>query len=205
MKEQVQKGILEPIPQQPTGEVIHYIPHHPVIREEAESTKIRIVYDCSAKSKPDEPSLNDCLETGAALQPLLFDILMRNRMEKLCVMGDIEKAFHQIRMREEDRDAQRVLWYNNVEEKKIFEYRFTRVIFGAGPSPYILGATLHKHLSKNIKNVFQIRLQHFWKTRMSTIFRTGEMMSKHLKGSKRKPLRLCKTEDSHYTSGTVTY
>lgn len=202
MKEQVQKGIIEPIPQQPTGEVIHYIPHHPVIRVEAESTKIRIVYDCSAKSKPDEPSLNDCLETGPALQPLLFDILMRNRMENM--MGDIEKAFHQIIMREEDRDAQRVLWYNNVEEKKIFEYRFTRVIFVAGPSPYILGATLHKLLSK-----YQERFPDTTRALLENTYiddvQDGEMMSKRLKGSKRKPLRLCKTEDSHYTSGTVTY
>ena len=50
-----------------TGEVIHYIPHQPVIREDAESTKLRIVYDCSAKQNPQQPSLNGCLETGPAL------------------------------------------------------------------------------------------------------------------------------------------
>ena len=50
-------------------------------------------------------------------------------------------------MHEEDRDDLRVLWFNNLDERKVVEYRFTRVIFGAAPSPYILGATLQKHLS----------------------------------------------------------
>ena len=30
--EQVQDGILEEIPDKPTGEIVHYVPHHPVIR-----------------------------------------------------------------------------------------------------------------------------------------------------------------------------
>ena len=84
---------------------MHYVPHHPVIRESAESTKTRIVYDCSFKARQQLPSLNDCLEKSPALQPLLFDILLRNRLKKLCVTGDIEKVFHQIRVHEEDRDA----------------------------------------------------------------------------------------------------
>lgn len=148
MEEQLQERILEPVPLKPTGEVVHYIPHQPVIREEAESTKLRIVYDCSAKQVPQLPSLNDCLETGPALQPLLFDILLRNRMRSHCVTGDIKKAFLQIRIDEQDRDAQRTLWYNNLTDMHIVEYRFTRVIFGAAPSPYILGATLQKHVKQ---------------------------------------------------------
>ena len=99
---------------------MHYVPHHPVIRESSESTKTRIVYDCSFKAKQQLPSLNDCLETGPALQPLLFDILLRNRLKKLCVTG--EKAFHQIRVHEEDRDALRVLWFNNFDERRVVEY-----------------------------------------------------------------------------------
>ena len=39
MQEQTESGILEPAPPQPTGEIVHYVPHHPVIRESAESTK----------------------------------------------------------------------------------------------------------------------------------------------------------------------
>ena len=146
MREQIERGTLEPAPTQPTGEIVHYVPHHSIIREEAESTKMRIVYDCSSKASQQLPSLNDCLETDPALQPRLFDILLRNRLNKLCVTGDIEKAFHQIGVHEDDRDAQRVLWFDNLDERKVVEYRFTRVIFGAAPSRYISGATLQKHL-----------------------------------------------------------
>ena len=49
MEEQLKEGILQPIPETPTGEVMHYIPHQPVIRDDAESTKMRIVYDCLAR------------------------------------------------------------------------------------------------------------------------------------------------------------
>ena len=48
MTDQVKEGILKEVPKKPTGEVIHYVPHQPVIREEAESTRMRIVYDCSS-------------------------------------------------------------------------------------------------------------------------------------------------------------
>ena len=144
MEQQLEEGILELVPEVPTGEVIHYIPHQAVIREEAESTKMRIVYDCSAKQNPQAPSLNDCLEVGPPLQPAIFDILLRNRLKPFCITGDIKKAFLQIKISPADRDALRLLWYDNLKERNIVQYRFTRVIFGSGPSPYILGATLEK-------------------------------------------------------------
>ena len=92
MPEQIQEGIIEEVPPKPIGEVLHYVPHHPVIREEAASTNLRIVYDCSAKGNCDKPSPNKCLETGPSLQPLLFDILLRNRMKYYCIIGDIKKT-----------------------------------------------------------------------------------------------------------------
>ena len=144
----MEEGILEVAPEIPTGEVIHYIPHQPVIREQAETTKMRIVYDCSAKTDPQVPSLNDCLEVGPPLQPLIFDILLRNRLKFLCITGDIQKTFLQIKVNPEDRDALRLLWYENLDLRTVVHYRFTRMIFGSGPSSYILGATLQKHVSQ---------------------------------------------------------
>ena len=43
---------------------------------------------------------------------------------------------------------QRTLWYNNLEDPLIKEFRCSRVIFGASPSPYILGATIERHLEQ---------------------------------------------------------
>ena len=40
----------------------------------------------------------------------------------------------------------RFLWYNEKGELEVF--RFTRVPFGAGPSPFLLNATLKHHLEK---------------------------------------------------------
>ena len=52
-----------------------YLPHRPMTRESAETTKIRIVYDASAKPNKDSVSLNESLETGPPLQNSLWDIL----------------------------------------------------------------------------------------------------------------------------------
>ena len=109
---------------------------------------MRMVYDCSAKANSQEPSLNDCLEVGPPLQPVIFDILIRNRLRLLCITGDIQKAFLQIKVDPRDRNALRLLWYENLDSRTVVQYRFTRVIFGSGPSPYILGATLKKHVSQ---------------------------------------------------------
>ena len=51
------------------------MPHMAVVREAAEATKVRIVYDASAKSSLKNMSLNECLETGPPLQNLIWDIL----------------------------------------------------------------------------------------------------------------------------------
>ena len=151
MKQQMEEGILEVAPEIPTGggggRMLHSSPAGDQ-REQVETTKMRIVYDCSAKTDPQILSLNDCLEVGPPFQPLIFDILLRNRLKFLCITGDIQKAFLQIKVNQEDRDALCLLWYENLDSRTVVHYRFTRVIFGSGPSPYILGATLQKHVSQ---------------------------------------------------------
>ena len=202
MQEQVAAGIMEPVSRHQTGEVVHYIPHQAVIRGQAETTKMRIVYDCSSRANTQTFSLNDCLKTGPQLQPLLFHILLRNRMRKHCVTGDIQNAFLQIRVHEQDRDAQRVLWYDNLTDRNIAEYRFTRVIFGATSKPYILGATLQKHIRTKRSRPQRRR---FWKTPMLMTFRWEAMWKKtrlHLK--KRLPIS-CQRAVSAYTNGTVKW
>lgn len=41
MEQQLDKGILEVVPEIPTGEVIRYTSHEPVIKNQADSRKMR--------------------------------------------------------------------------------------------------------------------------------------------------------------------
>ena len=76
IKDQKQQGIIEKAPQE-SDQPKFYIPLKPVVKQSAETTKVRIVYDTSAREFDDSLSLNDCLETGPVLQNLLWDILVR--------------------------------------------------------------------------------------------------------------------------------
>ena len=118
IKDQIKQGIIEKVPDLPTGERIHFLPHHPVIRENAESTKVRVVYDGSAKERKGDKSLNECLYTGPSLLPMLHDVLLRFRMFPVALVGDIKSAFHQILVDEKDRDSMRFLWVENVADEK---------------------------------------------------------------------------------------
>ena len=68
--------------------ITHYLPHHAVIKEDKQTSKLRIVYDASARSN--EPSLNDCLYAGSTFGQNIMDILLRFRIHWVAVIADIE-------------------------------------------------------------------------------------------------------------------
>ena len=84
-------GIIEEAPTQPTGSRTFYMPNKPVIRDNATNTKVRMVFDASAKPSPEAFSVNECMNPGPQTQPLLWDILIRSRVAPVCVAGDITK------------------------------------------------------------------------------------------------------------------
>jgi hypothetical protein len=158
IKEQEKDGIIERVhdPSQASGP-IHYLPHKAVIRMDKATTKIRIVMDPSAKPKgmQNAPSLNDCIYPGPLLLKELVGILLRFRTMNEVILADIQKAFLQIAVREQDRDCTRFLWFENpetIDPNEIYQiknivYRFTRVSFGLTVSPFLLSATIREHLS----------------------------------------------------------
>ena len=143
VNEQLEAGVIERASAEPDGDKVFYMPHKPVVREDASTTKVRMVFDASAKPSHEANSINDCMFTGPPLQPLLWDIMIRARMSTHLLLGDIQKAFLQIGIKREDRDAFRFLF--NVYSDKEEHLRFTRVPFGAEASPFLLGATLQYH------------------------------------------------------------
>lgn len=123
-----------------------YIPHKPVVRATAESTKLRVVYDASARAFDGAPSLNDCLHAGPPLQNKLWSVLVRGRFNPVAINGNLQKAFLQVRVRETDRDAMRFHWRRD-EHSPLETLRFTRALFGLASSPFLLGGVIEAHLN----------------------------------------------------------
>ena len=148
-----QRGIIEEAPATPESELVHYIPHHGVIRADKATTKLRIVYDASCKASKADCSLNECLYRGEVILADLGGLLLRFRVNKIAVVSDIEKAFLQVGLQLSERDVTRFLWvrdpHNGTGADNLIVYRFARVIFGIISSPYLLAATVKHHLQQS--------------------------------------------------------
>ena len=129
---------------------IHFLSHHPVVRNDALTTKVRIVYNGSAMQSVNTPSLNNCLKTGPSLVRMIFDILLRFRCYKIPLVADVQQAFHQIRINREDVDYLRFSWVDNIhsDDPKLIFLRFLRVIFGLNCSQFLLSGTLQHNISQ---------------------------------------------------------
>ena len=150
VKEQLERNIIEPVNLTEQTEVgkVHYLPHRENIRLDKDTTKLRVVYDASAKHHG--PSLNNCLYSGPPLTPMIFDLMTRFRAHKVARTADIEKAFLNIAIAPEHRDFLRFLWFNDIltDNPKVLIMRFTRVVFRVNSSPFLLNGTIIHHLNK---------------------------------------------------------
>ena len=183
-----------------------YLPHRGVVKSSSTTTKLRIVYDASAKSAG-LLSLNDALEKGPNLLPLLWGILLRFRVGCVAVVGDLEKAFLQISLQENERNVCCFLWKPPGGDTVV--YRFTRVFFGATSSPFLLQVVLKHHLEKEtteedvartlLRNLYvddtvnsvnnDIEAEEFWHKSVQ-IFRRGGFNLRKLQ-TNAKTLQLC--------------
>ncbi len=148
IRKQVELGIVQQVPDSDFGIVgsVHYLPHHAVVKQEKETTKVRVVYDASARAGG--PSLNECLFAGPNFNQKILDILLRFRSYPVALVSDIEKAFLMVSISEEDRDVLRFLWIDDATkaDPAVQVFRFTRVVFGVSSSPFLLNATIDHHL-----------------------------------------------------------
>jgi hypothetical protein len=148
IQDQIDKNMVEVVdnPSQENGERIHYLLHHAVVRQDKSTTRLRIVFDASAKVNG--PSLNDCLHVGPRFNQIKFGKLLRYRWHNYAFTADIEKAFLMISVAKKDRDVLSFLWIKDVQEQSpvIQVLRHDRVVFGVICSPYLLNATIRHHL-----------------------------------------------------------
>ena len=114
IQEQISKGIVEVVSGSELGDRgdTHYVPHHAVVRQDKETTKLRVVFDASAKSTG--PPLNECLYAGPSFSQSILEILLRFRVHRIGLIGDIEKAFLMVSVTPKDRDVLRFLWVDDI-------------------------------------------------------------------------------------------
>ena len=139
----------------------YFVPHHPVFKESSSSTKVRIVFDASAKD-PNGNSLNDCLLKGPNLLPDIAAVLLRFRMHKFALNGDLRKMFCQTAVIPDHQRYQLYLWRdcNSNIQPKI--YAMQRLMFGVTSSPFLaIQSVLCHSLSDNIVSRYGTHI-HDW-------------------------------------------
>ena len=108
--DQLNKGFIEKVGCESNSLIKHYILYHAVVNPAKATTKVRVVYDESAKCKQENKSLNERLNRGPILLQNLSGILLRFRLNKIALVADIEKAFLQIGLQDEANDVTRFFW-----------------------------------------------------------------------------------------------
>ena len=111
-----------------------YLPMHAVRKEESTTTKLRVVFDASAKSSTGI-SLNDALLVGPTVHPPLIDVLLRFRTHRIALTTDVSKMYRAVELVPSDRDLHRFVWRNDPKEP-LQDYRMTRVTFGVSASSF---------------------------------------------------------------------
>lgn len=139
LQEYVDLGHMSPIASE-AGES-YYLPHHAVVKLSSDTTKVRVVFDASAKTDRGV-SLNDKLMVGPVIQDRLFIHLIRFRSHFFVLTADIEKMYRQVLVHPDDRRFQRVFWLN--EEGRIVVYELNTVTFGVAAAPFLAIRTLHQ-------------------------------------------------------------
>ncbi|XP_015119829.1 uncharacterized protein LOC107043042 [Diachasma alloeum] len=117
----------EPVP-------VYYLPHHGVLRADAITTRLRVVFNGSSPTSSGT-SLNDILHPGGKLQTNAMDVLTWMRKHRLVFGTDIVKMFRQIRVHQDDWDLQRILWVD--DNKQQISYQLTTVTYGLNCSPWL--------------------------------------------------------------------
>ena len=114
VKEYFELGHAEPVPRsdmnKPVDQVLH-LPIHAVYKQSSSTTKIRAVFDASAKSTTGTSS-NDLLLVGPTIHPPLIDVLLRFRMHRVALTADVSKMYRNIKLHvsTNDRDLHRFVW-----------------------------------------------------------------------------------------------
>ncbi|XP_065078874.1 uncharacterized protein LOC135701863 [Ochlerotatus camptorhynchus] len=119
--------------------LVHYLPHHAVLKPSSSTTRLRVVFDASARTTG--PSLNDVLMIGPTVQPDIFSLNLRFRTHRFALKVDVSKMFRRIKIAEDHSPLQRIYWRENPDDPlQILE--LTTVTYGTASAPFLATRTL---------------------------------------------------------------
>ncbi|XP_060870209.1 uncharacterized protein LOC132944717 [Metopolophium dirhodum] len=134
----------------------YFIPHHPVFKSNCPSSKIRVVFDGSAKAAS-LLSLNQCLYAGPKLQLDIVDILFRFRLHQFVFTADVCKMYTQILVLPEYRRFQHILWRPSpLDELK--EYQLNTVTYGINSAPFLALRVLRDIADNDCTGFLEVQL-----------------------------------------------
>ncbi len=139
-----------PPPELNTSYDVYYLPVRGVFKDSSSTTKVRPVFDASAKSTSGH-SLNDLLEIGPNLYPHLADVLFKFRQHRIGLTSDISKMFHEILLDPRHQDFHRFILRQATGQ--VVDCRIARVTFSVASSPYLATQTL-RFLAQQFKDTF---------------------------------------------------
>lgn len=113
----------------------YFLPHHCVTKSDSTTTKLRVVFDGSAKTSSGL-SLNDILMCGPTIQTNLFNILLRFRTFKYALTGDICKMYRCDKVSYPDNFLQCILWRDNPDDI-IQIYKLDTVTYGTKSASFL--------------------------------------------------------------------
>ncbi|XP_070068244.1 uncharacterized protein [Drosophila takahashii] len=135
MKEYEALGHMSPLQSFDSNMRHFFIPHHCVHRPQSLSTKLRVVFDGSAKSTSGK-SLNDLLLCGPTIQQDLITTVLAFRLHRFVLTGDITKMYRQFMIDPRDRLFQLILWRENpTDPMKV--YQLNTVTYGLSSAPFL--------------------------------------------------------------------
>lgn len=131
-------------------QLICYLPHHGVVRENSLTTKLRVVFNGSFITS-NGVSLNDILLVGPQLQEDLFSIITRFRKHEFVIIADVEKMYRMVKVTETQRDMQRIIWRYDTTQP-LSHYRLNTLTYGTAPASFLVIRCLHECALENAEN-----------------------------------------------------
>lgn len=151
MNEYIQLGHMREISKIDEHSNSGFLPHHAVVNENNQTTKLRVVFDGSAQTD-NGISFNSLQLVGPTIQDNLFSILLRFRQGPIVICADIVKMYRQIEIHRSQKHLQNILWrFDSSEELKTFELQ--TVTYGTASAPWLATRCL-KQLTIDYSKIF---------------------------------------------------